>query len=87
VLAVLRCFGHSPPDLEVLHSIAIFILRGALPCNNIRSEGREAQFEDIGSGERSDNLAGGGVDDRNPARKRVSMFSIGVFWQCGLLFG
>lgn len=47
--ALLDSFGiglvvNHKPDLEILGSVAIFILTGSLPCDNIGAQGREAEF-------------------------------------------
>jgi hypothetical protein len=70
---VLGFFSHSPPDLQVLHSIAVFVFCGALPCDNVRAEGRETELEDVGGGKRRDDMARRGVNNRNPADRSVRM--------------
>jgi hypothetical protein len=66
VSLVVAFFRRGPPDLQILDSIAFLVFCVALPCDDVRSEGGEAEFEDVGRGERSDDMAERGVDDRNP---------------------
>lgn len=58
----------SPPHLQVLDRIASLVLGGALPSNDIRRQGREAELEDVRNGKCADYVADGGIDDRNPGR-------------------
>jgi hypothetical protein len=68
VLVVFALLSYSPPDLQVLHGVAFFVFRGALPGNDVCPQRREAQLEYVGRGKRGDDMAGRGIHDRNPAQ-------------------
>jgi hypothetical protein len=67
LIAILGFFRRRPPNFQVLDSIAIFVFGGALPGDDIRPQGREAQLENVGGWERGDDLAMRSINDRNPA--------------------
>lgn len=68
----------SPPDLQVLDSISILVLRRTLPGDDVSAQGRKAEFEDVLCGQRGSDVSGRGVDNEDPgsplARRR---------WLCG----
>lgn len=59
------------PHLKVLRSIAVLVLARPLPGDHIGSERGEAQLEDVLSDDGRDDVAGGGVDNDNPTRKKT----------------
>lgn len=65
VLVVLGLVGHGPPDLEVLDGIAVVVLGGTLPRDDVCAEGREAQLVDVWGGERGDDVAARGIHHRD----------------------
>lgn len=62
------CLSLDAPHLEVLDSIAILIFRWSLPSNHVCTKGGEAQFEDVVGREGGDDVADGGVDDRDATK-------------------
>jgi hypothetical protein len=67
-MVVIACLRHSPPDLQVFHSVSVFIFRRTLPSYDVRSERGEAELEDVWCGERGDDMAERGVDDCDPEK-------------------
>ena len=59
---------HSPPDLEIFHSIALLIFGRTLPRDDVGSQGREAELEDVRQGKRGYDVTDRGVNYRNPMR-------------------
>lgn len=85
MLVIFALFCHSPPNLQILHSVAFFVFCGALPGDDVCSQRREAELEDIGCRKRGNDLASRGVDDRNPAKMCESRRWLVTL--AGLLFG
>jgi hypothetical protein len=59
------------PHLEVLDRVAVLVLGGTLPRNDVGTFGREAYFEDIFGGKGGDDDARVSVDDVDPVVKLV----------------
>lgn len=59
--------GQRLPDLQVLVGVAGLVLGWQLPCDDVGAQRREAELEDVDGGDGRDEVAGRGVDDRNPA--------------------
>jgi hypothetical protein len=58
--------GQRLPDLEVLVGVAGLVLGWQLPCDDVGAQRGEAELEDVDGGDGRDEVAGRGVDDRNP---------------------
>lgn len=58
--------NQGPPHFQVLGRIAFLVLGVALPRDDVCAQGREAKLEDVRRGERGDDVADGGIDDRDP---------------------
>lgn len=63
LLSIIGELLDGAPDLEVLGSIAILILGGALPGAQVGTVGGEAEIVDGRDGQRSQDVADGRVDD------------------------
>ena len=59
--------GQRLPDLQVLVGVAGLVLGWQLPCDDVGAQRREAELEDVDGGDGRDEVAGRGVDDRDPA--------------------
>lgn len=55
-------FDHAP-DLEILHGVAVGVFRRTLPGDQVGSERREAQFENIIGRDGRNNVPSGGIND------------------------
>lgn len=67
-LSALGLIRHSRPDLQVLLGIAFLVLGRQLPCEDVGAQRGEAELEDVEGGDGRDQVAGRGVDDRNPGQ-------------------
>jgi hypothetical protein len=65
-LGALSLIRQSLPDLQVLLSVALLILRRQLPCDDVCAQRGETELEDVDSGDGRDEVAIGGVNHRNP---------------------
>jgi hypothetical protein len=65
-LSGLGLVGQRLPDLEVLVGVAGLVLGWQLPCDDVGAQRGEAELEDVDGGDGRDEVAGRGVDDRNP---------------------
>ena len=63
------------PDLQVLDRIAVGILGRALPGDQVGSEGRESQLENVISSDGRDHMSDRGIDDGDPSKQLVSFLS------------
>lgn len=61
------------PDLQVLHGVSVRIFRRTLPGDQVGSERRESQFEDVIGGNSRNDVPDGGVNDGHPSN--VNTFS------------
>lgn len=62
--------GQRLPDSEVLHSVSVFVLGWALPCNEICTEGGESELVDVRCRKCGNDVADRGINHRN------------LFWCC-----
>lgn len=53
------------PDLEILHRVPVLILRRTLPGDQVGTEGRETQLEDICGRDGGNDVSDRGVNDRD----------------------
>lgn len=68
------------PNLEILDSVTLFILGRTLPGDQVSTEWRETQLEDILGRKGSDDMSDGGVNDGDP-REMIISTAAATQWQ------